>query len=98
MKLIILTTGIILVSSEKKPFGVCSPRVKMNPNITDTKLQKLKHSDDSFFFSLEIFSVFDWIQIIVAAAGELRITVEPSHDTLNFGDITTKNEHSALFF
>ena len=36
------------------------------------------------FCSLERFSVFDWIQIIVAVAGEFRNAMEPS---LNTGQI-----------
>ena len=35
----------------------------------------------SFFSSLKRFSVFDWIQIIVAVAGVLRHAMEPSHNT-----------------
>ena len=46
------------------------------PNISETKLQKLK----LFFFSLKQFSVFDCIQRIVAVAGDLRNTMEPSHN------------------
>ena len=34
-----------------------------------------------FFPSLKRFSVFDWIQVTVAVAGDLRNTMEPSHDT-----------------
>ena len=52
----------------------------------------------SFFFSLKICSVFDWIQIIVAVVGVLRNTMEPSHNTVPFEDNITKNEHSALYF
>ena len=33
------------------------------------------------FFSLKIFSVFDWMQIIVAVAGDLLNTMEPINDT-----------------
>ena len=35
-------------------------------NITKTKLQKLKYSERRFFFSLKIFFVLEWIQMIVA--------------------------------
>ena len=40
--------NIILLSSERWAFGVCIPKVRITPNITETKLQKLKHSE-SFF-------------------------------------------------
>ena len=49
-------------------------------NFTE-KLLKLKNSESGSFFSLKRFSVFDWIQIIVAVAGEFRKTMEPSHNT-----------------
>ena len=48
------------------------------------QLQKLKYGVDVFLFfflSLKRFSVFEWIQIIVAVAGELRHTMEPSPNT-----------------
>ena len=68
-------------------------------NITDTKLQKLKHSE-SVFFSLKICSVVDLILIIVAVAGDLLNTMEPSQilnkSPFNFEDNITKNEHSAF--
>ena len=66
------------------------------------ELQKLKHSESVGFFSLKIFSAFDWIQIIVAVAGVLRNTIEPSHtldkSSLKFEVNITKNEHSTLLF
>ena len=62
----------------------CFPRVKIAPNIAQSyKIQ----TQWNLFFSLKIFSVFDWIQIVFAAAGELLNTMEPSH---NAGQITPK--------
>ena len=70
---------IILVSSERKPLGVCFPKVRNTQNITET-ITEAQTVKVEVFFSLKIFSVFDWMWIIVAVAGELRNTVEPSHN------------------
>ena len=45
------------------------------------KVREAHSESGSFFFSLKRFSVFDWIQIIVAVAGALRNTLDPSHWT-----------------
>ena len=51
-----------------------------------------------FFFSLKRFSVFDWIQIIVAVAVELRNTMEPSHNTRQPFQRTISPKMSILHF
>ena len=44
---------------------------RITPNITETKLQKLKHSE-SFFPSLKDFLFLTGFRIILAVAGELN--------------------------
>ena len=72
----LLDTSLTMTSSKR----LLLLNYRHNPNITETKLQKLKHSESESFFSVKaFFSGFDWIQIIVAVAGARRNPLEPSH-------------------